>query len=134
MASLIGAPRVLLRRLREIMAQHADPQESLDQIVTQIASNLVAEVSSIYVTRADGRLELFATEGLNQTRFTIHFWRKARASSVLSRHRRNRLISAMRNRIRPFLIVLRPVKIRFTPSSGFPCCAVAYGRRVDPAK
>lgn len=62
----IGAPRVLLRRLREIMAQQADPQDSLDRIVNQIASNLVAEVSSVYVMHGDGTLELCATEGLNK--------------------------------------------------------------------
>ncbi len=65
MAVSIGAPRVLLRRLREIMAQSDNPQAVLDQIVSQIASNMVAEVSSIYLKRQSGDLELFATEGLN---------------------------------------------------------------------
>ncbi len=57
-------PRALLRRLREIMAVSGDPQERMDQIVSIIAANMVAEVCSVYLLRG-GRLELFATEGLN---------------------------------------------------------------------
>jgi len=48
------------------MAEPLEPQERLDQIVRQIAANMVAEVCSFYVLRADGVLELFATEGLNK--------------------------------------------------------------------
>ena len=62
----LGGPRLLLRRLREVMAEPISPQERLDKIVTHIAANMVAEVCSVYVLRADGRLELFATEGLNR--------------------------------------------------------------------
>ena len=62
----IGGPRLLLRRLREVMAEPVTPQARLDKIVIQIASNMVAEVCSVYVLRADGRLELFATEGLKR--------------------------------------------------------------------
>jgi hypothetical protein len=40
-------------------------QARLDKIVVQIAANMVAEVCSVYVLRADQRLELYATEGLN---------------------------------------------------------------------
>ena len=46
------------------MAEHVSPQERLDRIVRLIASNMVAEVCSVYVLRADGALELYATEGL----------------------------------------------------------------------
>jgi phosphotransferase system enzyme I (PtsP) len=60
-----GGPRVLLRRLRELMAEPLEPQERLDRIVREIASNMVAEVCSLYVLRADSVLELYATEGLN---------------------------------------------------------------------
>ncbi len=63
---LSAGPRVLLKRLRELMAEPLDPQERLDRIVTQIASNMVAEVCSAYVLRSDGVLELYATEGLNK--------------------------------------------------------------------
>jgi phosphotransferase system enzyme I (PtsP) len=63
--SLFG-PRVLLRRLREVMAELISAQERLDKIVVTIAANMVAEVCSVYVLRADDVLELFATEGLNR--------------------------------------------------------------------
>jgi len=66
MRDLSGGPRVLLKRLRELMAEPLEPQERLDRIVSQIASNMVAEVCSVYVLRSDGVLELYATEGLNR--------------------------------------------------------------------
>jgi phosphotransferase system enzyme I (PtsP) len=59
-----GGPRLLLRRLREIMAEQTSAQMRLDKLVTVIASNMVAEVCSIYLRRAGKILELFATEGL----------------------------------------------------------------------
>jgi len=58
-------PRVLLKRLRELMAEALEPQERLDRIVREIAQNMVTEVCSLYVLRADSVLELYATEGLN---------------------------------------------------------------------
>ena len=58
--------RVLLRRLREVMAELISAQERLDKIVVTIAASMVAEVCSLYVLRSDGVLELFATEGLNR--------------------------------------------------------------------
>src|SRR3712207_5288191 len=66
MPAALGGPRVLLRRLREIMAEPVSAQDRLDKIVTLIAANMVAEVCSLYVMRGDGTLELFATEGLNR--------------------------------------------------------------------
>ncbi len=59
-----AGPRVLLRRLREVMAEPISAQARLDKIVTLIAANMVAEVCSAYVLRSDGVLELYATEGL----------------------------------------------------------------------
>ncbi len=59
------ALRIIMRRLREIMAEPGDGQSRLDKIVRQIAGLMVAEVCSIYLKRHDGSLELFATEGLN---------------------------------------------------------------------
>src|SRR5215510_6525607 len=56
MRGALGGPRVLLRRLREVMAEPVSAQERL--------ANMVAEVCSVYVLRVDGRLELYATEGL----------------------------------------------------------------------
>ena len=48
-----SGPRVLLKRLRELMAEPLEPQERLDRIVRDIAANMVAEVCSLYVLRAD---------------------------------------------------------------------------------
>jgi len=62
----MGGPRVLLRRLREVMAEPVSAQDRLDRIVVLIAANMVAEVCSVYVLRVDGTLELYATEGLNK--------------------------------------------------------------------
>src|SRR3989442_4370708 len=66
MRGALGGPRVLLRRLREVMAEPVSAQERLDKIVVLIAANMVAEVCSVYVLRVDGSLELYATEGLNR--------------------------------------------------------------------
>ncbi|HKQ54614.1 MAG TPA: phosphoenolpyruvate--protein phosphotransferase [Methyloceanibacter sp.] len=65
MVTPVGAPRQLLRRLREVMAARESVQARLDKVVVLIASNMVAEVCSLYLRRRDGSLELFATEGLN---------------------------------------------------------------------
>ncbi len=62
-----GGPRILLRRLREIMAEQASAQARLDRLVSLIAANMVAEVCSIYLLRAGKAFELFATEGLNRS-------------------------------------------------------------------
>ncbi len=59
-------PRVLLRRLREVMADPVSPQERLDHIVELIAGSMMTDVCSIYVMRADNALELYATHGLNR--------------------------------------------------------------------
>jgi phosphotransferase system enzyme I (PtsP) len=66
MRGALGGPRVLLRRLREVVAEPGSAQERLDKIVVLIAANMVAEVCSVYVLRVDGSLELYATEGLNR--------------------------------------------------------------------
>ncbi|TGQ70880.1 phosphoenolpyruvate--protein phosphotransferase [Mesorhizobium sp. M00.F.Ca.ET.186.01.1.1] len=65
MRDTASGPRVLLKRLRELMQEPLEPQDRLDRIVRDIASNMVAEVCSLYVLRADSVLELYATEGLN---------------------------------------------------------------------
>ncbi len=67
MRDTASGPRVLLKRLRELMQEPLEPQERLDRIVRDIASNMVAEVCSLYVLRSDSILELYATEGLNPT-------------------------------------------------------------------
>jgi phosphotransferase system enzyme I (PtsP) len=64
-ANSVG-PRVLLKRLRDLMTEPMEPQERLDRIVFEIAAKMVCEVCSVYVLRADGKLELYATQGLNK--------------------------------------------------------------------
>ena len=66
MRGALGGPRVLLRRLREVMAEPVSAQVRLDKVVVLIAANMVAEVCSVYVLRVDGTLELYATEGLKR--------------------------------------------------------------------
>src|SRR4029079_15861781 len=59
-------PRVLLRRLREVMAEPEAAQKRLDKILVRISANMVAEVCSIYVMRPGQVLELYSTEGLKR--------------------------------------------------------------------
>ncbi|MGF1501577.1 MAG: phosphoenolpyruvate--protein phosphotransferase [Paracoccaceae bacterium] len=65
MPSGMGGSRALLRALRSVMAAAGDGQQRLDQVVRIVASNMVAEVCSIYLKRDERTLELCATEGLN---------------------------------------------------------------------
>lgn len=64
MPGSVGGPRILLRRLREVMAEPESAQKRLDKIVVLIASNMVAEVCSVYLVNSGKELELSATEGL----------------------------------------------------------------------
>ena len=75
--------RVIMRGLREIMAEGGGGQEKLDRIVRQIAGVMVAEVCSIYLKRQDGSLELFATEGLNPS--AVHKTRLKRGEGLVGR-------------------------------------------------
>lgn len=59
-------PRSLLRQIREVMAGGGPAQGRLDMVVRIIAVSMVAEVCSIYLRRASGDMELFATEGLSK--------------------------------------------------------------------
>ncbi len=60
----VSGSRLLLRRLRDVMAGKGSAQERLNRVVTLIAADMVAEVCSCYIMRAGEVLELFATEGL----------------------------------------------------------------------
>lgn len=61
----IGGQRSLLRQIREALAGGGPAQARLDMVVRIIALSMVAEVCSIYLRRASGEMELFATEGLD---------------------------------------------------------------------
>ena len=67
--SVTRGSRVLLRQIREALggagAGATPAQDRLNMVVQIIAQSMVAEVCSIYLRRASGELELFATEGLN---------------------------------------------------------------------
>ena len=65
MPAALGGPRVLLRRLREIMAEPVSAQARLDKIVVLIAANMVAEVCSVYVMR--GEYGVMVTRALGDT-------------------------------------------------------------------
>ena len=60
----VRGPRSLLRQIREALAGGGPAQARLDKVVRIIASSMVAEVCSLYLRRALGDMELFATEGL----------------------------------------------------------------------
>src|SRR4029078_9007782 len=75
--------RVIMRGLREIMAEGGEGQEKLDRIVRQIAGVRVAEVCAIYLNRQDVWLELFATKGLNPS--AVHKTRMKRGEGLVGR-------------------------------------------------
>jgi phosphotransferase system, enzyme I, PtsP len=60
----IRGQRSLLRQIREALEGGGPAQARLDMVVRIIALSMVAEVCSIYLRRASGEMELFATEGL----------------------------------------------------------------------
>ena len=61
----LRGPRSLLRQIREAMAGEGPTQAKLGLVVRTIALSMVAEVCSVYLRRASGEMELFATEGLD---------------------------------------------------------------------
>ena len=84
------APRALLKSLRQIMAEGSiGAQDRLDQVVSAIAANLVGDVCSIYVRRADDSLELFASEGLNPG--AIHVTRLSLSEGLVGWVAKNKL-------------------------------------------
>ncbi|WP_174300613.1 phosphoenolpyruvate--protein phosphotransferase [Caulobacter sp. S45] len=62
----VRGPRSLLRQIREALAGGGPAQDRLDKVVRVIAGSMVAEVCSLYLRRAAGDMELFATEGLKR--------------------------------------------------------------------
>lgn len=77
----IRGPRSLLRQIREAMAGQEPAQTKLDMVVKIIGQSMVAEVCSIYLRRASGDLELFATEGLSQN--AVHVTRLRRGEGLV---------------------------------------------------
>jgi len=61
----VRGPRSLLRQIREAMAGAGPAQSKLNSVVRIIARSMVSEVCSIYLRRASGEMELFATQGLD---------------------------------------------------------------------
>lgn len=59
-----STPRLLLNRLRQMMAGEGESKERLNKIVQLVAGNMVAEVCSIYLRTDDNHLLLAATQGL----------------------------------------------------------------------
>lgn len=59
-----SSPRLLLNRLRDVMARGDGGRERLDSVVRLIAATMIADVCSIYLRTDQRELELVATEGL----------------------------------------------------------------------
>lgn len=66
MPDSFSIPRLLMNRLRAVMAADIDPDSRLQRVVRLVADTMVADVCSIYRRTEDQRLELIATEGLSQ--------------------------------------------------------------------
>ncbi|MEL6567284.1 MAG: phosphoenolpyruvate--protein phosphotransferase [Pseudomonadota bacterium] len=64
MPETYSAPRLLMNRLRQMMAAGGDDSERLGKVVKLVAGTMVADVCSIYLRTLDDMLELIATEGL----------------------------------------------------------------------
>ena len=62
----VRGQRSLLKQIREALASGGPAQSRLDVVVRTIAQSMVAEVCSLYMLRAIGDMELFATEGLDK--------------------------------------------------------------------
>jgi len=78
----VRGPRSLLRQIREAMAGGGPAQARLDMVVRIIAQSMVAEVCSIYLRRASGDMELFATEGLDPS--AVHVTRMKSGEGLVS--------------------------------------------------
>ncbi|MEZ5892857.1 MAG: phosphoenolpyruvate--protein phosphotransferase [Parvularculaceae bacterium] len=79
---------VLLKRMRDAVAQEGSAQNRLDLLTKVIASHVVADVCSIYLRRPDDQLELYSTEGLR--REAVHKtrlgWGEGLVGVVAKRH------------------------------------------------
>src|SRR6185295_6114336 len=59
-----GGAKLLLSRLRQLMASQAQDPKRLDRVVELIGNTMVADVCSIYLRTEDDSLLLMATKGL----------------------------------------------------------------------
>lgn len=64
MPQSFSVPRLLINRLRDVMAGDMEADTRLQKVVTLIAGTMVADVCSIYKRTDADELELVATEGL----------------------------------------------------------------------
>ena len=62
----VEGPRILLRRLRQVMLEEMERQARLDRIVELIAASMNTAVCSVYLKKDKDTLELCATEGLKR--------------------------------------------------------------------
>ncbi len=67
MAESFSSNRLMMNRLRQLMAEGGEVQARLNGTVRLIANTMVADVCSIYLRTAKNELELVATEGLKQS-------------------------------------------------------------------
>jgi len=81
MGVAIRGQRSLLRQIREALASGGPAQARLDMVVRIIARSMVAEVCSLYMRRAGGEMELFATEGLDPG--AVHLTRMKRGEGLV---------------------------------------------------
>ncbi|WP_300375618.1 phosphoenolpyruvate--protein phosphotransferase [Henriciella sp.] len=65
MPQTFSVPRLLINRLRNVMAGDMEADTRLQKVVTLIAGTMVADVCSIYKRTDSDELELVATEGLS---------------------------------------------------------------------
>ncbi len=70
-----SSPLLLLRQIRDVMAQAAGAQKRLDQVARIIADGFASDVCSVYLLRAGDILELFASKGLKPA--SVHMTRLA---------------------------------------------------------
>lgn len=67
MPQSFSVPRLLINRLRDVMAGDMEADTRLQKVVTLVAGTMVADVCSIYKRTDSDELELVATEGLSVT-------------------------------------------------------------------
>ena len=105
----LPATRLLMNRLRQIMAEDGDTRSRLDRVVRLIASTMVADVCSIYLRVQNSDLLLIATEGLKP---------EAVAATRLRRH--EGLVGLVAQRAEPMAIQDAPRHAAFSyrPETG----------------